>query len=1207
VRPLIDLGRVWDTIRGRLPAEFRVHVRRPDDLLVVDLIFDNLKLESGAAPRLVRKDPAKAATIVVELQPQSFGEEAFLAVSNADPKPSDPEQPEVSEHDDYPLKNVASAAEPVPPLPSARIRMAGRSRLAFLMPASESGLAYTLSDVLRAMRTWKMRLDSAAAPEPDRISLGLAGTDTPAFDRGWLSAVTTSPSWTSMTELVSSALAAAGARGIDAAIEAAADRIATRAARGLASANRPDLGPVLTRLLQQEIDAIVARHPRLDREGGRDLVTAAVSIASTGRLAASANRFEFDLSAVGVVPFLPILLAPHEPAPLATALEVPYRLILSPLAPARWLHRDLPFEADGDRTELWHTRLTTASQDFGPDAPAKVRSIWSPDYPLWTPVFTVDDFLHLLEPPPKPFRMTLDPLDRAMLVRLMAGFTDTTAEGTPYKPRASRAAGLQLSALGASIEIEGNWPDQPDGVDLEQWRHLTSLGRDQYVRVVYTGFLVGFGHSASLIKVTERTFESLGGDIRQQRVAVLRQRFFIVPRERVKTYTGKDHEFAGHNFPFTKVEILTRVTPDLVDPADLLCRLQGNGIYDTNVVQRMVFWPMLPAAGGQPARDFRFDVAATDLSGARVTFSVPLLFVSQVANDSKDGPVRQAYNVTATAPRRRADLGSATVCFAPFTPDDKGDPRLPAASMTFAAGNLRPGVHFPFAPNFYPEVDRAEVGIRPVQKLLNQPNAIVPVTYPKVYKQHRFGESDASKNKGQVFLQLVDQVHELQFGEAPNAAKSDGLGALAAPQMAIQGLSRTMGPVSAQPPANPADPAAIEGALANVIGGSFNPVDFFKGAKILGGIDLGSVLALVPSLGGPEVPKLLSRELTDRVEASFTWDTPVTDAVPLLIPNADTGMAPTHLVMNALTSTPFKNPADVQFHASAVMNNFKVNLFGFVIVWFELLKFSSEKGQKPDVSVQLRPGEDAVQFGGPLQFVNDLRSLIPSNGFSDPPAITVTPSGIQAGYSLNLPAVQVGIFALTGVSLGAGFTLPFDSKPAQVRFNFSDRANTFSLTVSLLGGGGFFAIGVSSEGVNEIEAALEFGAAIAIDLGVASGGVEIKAGIYFHWLQTQPGQGSVDLAGYVRLHGELSVLGLISASLTFNLQLAYHKELGQGSMVWGEATLVIEVEVLLFSGSVEVRCRKEFGGAKSDPKFIDLVPDQATWDEYCAAFALEAA
>ena len=108
---------------------------------------------------------------------------------------------------------------------------------------------------------------------------------------------------------------------------------------------------------------------------------------------------------------------------------------------------------------------------------------------------------------------------------------------------------------------------------------------------------------------------------------------------------------------------------------------------------------------------------------------------------------------------------------------------------------------------------------------------------------------------------------------------------------------------------------------------------------------------------------------------------------------------------------------------------------------------------------------------------------------------------------------------------------------------------------------------------------------MAIDLGVASGGVEIKAGVYFHWLETVPNNGSVDFAGYIRLQGELSVLGIISASLTFNLQLAYHKE-GKSSIVWGEATLIVEIEVLFFSADVSVHCRRDFAGSDSDSKFI---------------------
>jgi len=245
-----------------------------------------------------------------------------------------------------------------------------------------------------------------------------------------------------------------------------------------------------------------------------------------------------------------------------------------------------------------------------------------------------------------------------------------------------------------------------------------------------------------------------------------------------------------------------------------------------------------------------------------------------------------------------------------------------------------------------------------------------------------------------------------------------------------------------------------------------------------------------------------------------------------------------------------------------------------------------------------------VRFGGPLEFVNDLRKFIPGNGFSDPPGLSVTPSGISASYSLTLPAVEVGIFTLSNVSLGAAFNLPFDANPASVKFSFSKREHPFSLTVSLLGGGGFFAIGVSARGVSEIEAALEFGAVVAINLGVASGSVEVKAGIYFHWLEPIPDKGSVELAGYVRIHGELTVIAIISVSLTFNLQLGFVKENGT-STVYGEATLTVEIEILMFSAEVSVKCRREFSGGPADPRFIDLVPTAHVWSDYCDAFAEE--
>jgi hypothetical protein len=1169
----VDLGLVWKSIHGRAP-EFRISVRRPDDLLVFDLVFENLGL-SGEPPRLIRTDPDAPALVVVEFPPQSFGEQAFLDVAGS----SEVGDKEVSKDPNYTKKNVPKPKQPiVGPLPVARIRMAGRSRVALEMPSDTKSLGYSLVDILAALRTWPMRLDVIAAPDPELV-----------VDRPWLRAVTAGADWQATTQRLVAGLEERGVTGIEGPLTQAARRVGALAVEALAAGRTRGLDTLLAKAMGAELDSLAARFPQLAESQSRNIGLAALALRSGRALAVSRRRFELDASQVGSI--LKIVFTPHEPSPSVTALELPYRLLLSPIESARWRHSDTQVERAG-RTELWHTRLATTAGVAGPDGTSKVRAIWSPDYPT-----DLADILSLLQPPePKPFRMSLDPLDRQMLVKLMAGFNERVDRRRAYVPRPSVARRLILSSLGGVLDTEGNWNPRPQDVDLEQWRHLASLGRDHYVRVVYAGFLCPFGHAASLVKVTERKFESLGGDPATQRIAVLRQRFFIVVRELVKSYDGSTHVHDGNTFPFTSVEILSRSTPNLAPPGEGESELKKTAasgpIYDV-VPARGVFWPMVPAG------DFQFDIAATDLCGNRVTFAMPLLFVGEIANDKRADAVRKAYDDIGTVARRTADLGGASICFAPRLqgePDPKGDPRLPAANIVFDAGDVLSKSRF--HANFYPEIETADVGIRAVQRLLGKTDAVVTMRYADVYRDHAF---KPAQNKGEVFLQTVDD-YPLDFGGAAAQAKSDALGALATPAMAIQGLSRVMGPAA---------------DIGSVTAATFNPASFFKDAKILGGIPLASLLGTVSGLAGANVPKMLSRELQagpggsppQRVEASFNWQTDVkkSDPLGLFIPSAD-GSGTTTLAMSGVVTTPVADPTAATYEATATLDNFKVNLFGFITIWFDLLQFDSRRGQKPDVAVNLHPGEDAVVFGGPLEFVNKLRNLIPSSGFSDPPGIAVTPSGITASYSLNLPAVEVGVFALSNASLGAGFSLPFDSKPTTVRFNFSEREHPFSLTVSLLGGGGFFALGIGSAGVKEIEAALEFGAAVAIDLGVASGGVEIKAGVYFHWLEPVPNKGSVELAGYVRLHGELSVLGIISASLTFNLQIAYLKDEGaHKSLVWGEATLVVEIEVLFFSADVSVQCRREFAGSSSDPTFAQLVTSQTVWDRYCAAFAAEAA
>ena len=283
------------------------------------------------------------------------------------------------------------------------------------------------------------------------------------------------------------------------------------------------------------------------------------------------------------------------------------------------------------------------------------------------------------------------------------------------------------------------------------------------------------------------------------------------------------------------------------------------------------------------------------------------------------------------------------------------------------------------------------------------------------------------------------------------------------------------------------------------------------------------------------------------------------------------------------------------------LENFTLDLIApasFIQLSFNKIQFLAGTAKKADVSVDIA----GIEFVGVLSFVEALRSLIPLNGFSDPPAIDVSTSGIHASFSIALPDLAMGMFSMQNLSLGAGFTIPFIGDPLSVYFNFCKRESPFLLTVSMLGGGGFFGITLDPHGVQILEASFEFGACLALDFGVASGSVHIMAGIYFK-IET----GNASLTGYLRIGGEVDVLGLISASIELRMELTY--EFSSGKCV-GRATLTVEVEVLFFSASVEISCERKFAGSAGDPSFAQLMEPYllkgATvkpWDDYSMAFA----
>jgi hypothetical protein len=438
---------------------------------------------------------------------------------------------------------------------------------------------------------------------------------------------------------------------------------------------------------------------------------------------------------------------------------------------------------------------------------------------------------------------------------------------------------------------------------------------------------------------------------------------------------------------------------------------------------------------------------------------------------------------------------------------------------------------------------------------------------------------------------------------------ADKAGGIVTPNFRVSGTSRAFG--------------LVGGNIDLLAGGQFDPGEFFPSAKIFGGVDLKDILApVLVVLAGAAVPKLRTTRTREKIETVFEHRVErVPNSVPLLRMNErgvskldikasltayfkveDPSVAPIGSGPGAAGGNP-PGLAEPDARAEATLSWFKLNFFGCVIVSFDSFKFmaSSKKGVDADPKIA---ATDGVVFGGPLAFVDELRRTLSGGGgipgFKVAPIFKPELTGLTVGIKLGLPKLPVGIFMLKNLMVSTAVRLPFDGKPLSLQFGFAERADPFQIVVSLFGGGGFVIIGLDTEsGVKEIEAALEFGAFAKLDFGVASGAIYVKAGIYIYWNKPE---GQTTLKGYVEMGGELQVLGIVSVSVTLHLSLGYYK-VGTVSEVRGQATLVIEIEFLFFSASVNLTVERRFGGSASDPTFADLIPSPDVWDEYAEAYA----
>ncbi|HET7718973.1 MAG TPA: hypothetical protein VFK43_03325, partial [Acidimicrobiales bacterium] len=455
-----------------------------------------------------------------------------------------------------------------------------------------------------------------------------------------------------------------------------------RAANGpVRSGRRIEVGDGPTRVIGELIAAgrLRAAAANVEYRFGTEAAVGALEAATLGSRLGIVGKIDLDLvERPRIKPPLP----DHPPAETHTALELPWRLIISPNARGAFAHSPVAVEHEG-RFELWHTRLGVRDTDAkgNPIVDERdkllrtVRAIWARDYEgLTSPP-------HGFESPPdatsfpdadgsddRPqVRMSLNSRDRMMLVHETANFHLIRNRTQDWTPEAVPTKRLMLTALGGWLDSRVQFPTLPDGgLTIEEWKHLASLGRDHHVKVVYAGFLMPFGHRASLVKVTERKIKpGLGGE-----AAYLFQRMFLIVREPEKKFRADSRPLPDGRrldmvMPLGTVRILTSVTPPLDPPTNLV----GYG--------GLVFQPSV--AGSR----FDFKIVAVDLEGNVVEFAAPLVFMERDHNDPTGTILDDALNAynTDNAVDREFDLRGQRIAYAESK--DADDTALNTQALTF--------------------------------------------------------------------------------------------------------------------------------------------------------------------------------------------------------------------------------------------------------------------------------------------------------------------------------------------------------------------------------------------------------------------------------------------------------------------------------------------------------------------------------------------
>ncbi|MCH0542093.1 hypothetical protein I3F58_21520 [Streptomyces sp. MUM 203J] len=597
------------------------------------------------------------------------------------------------------------------------------------------------------------------------------------------------------------------------------------------------------------------------------------------------------------------------------------------------------------------------------------------------------------------------------------------------------------------------------------------------------------------------------------------------------------------------------------------------------------FWIRGPgAADGR----LRFSLTAEDQRGHPVTFTAPLVFVKGDRAHGDLTAALQAFNRQAAGidlpASGRLELARATGIDPESTTVDVTALRIGMVK----SGASQKALEEAGRPAALPELISVDARIPALDAFAARGSAdvdsAVAPAVQTVLLEHKYVKHGLAATR-QVYARLKNRVTV-----APPVTASGGVAKLDLP---VSGLSSATG--------------LVGGDLDTFMNGTFAPASFFTPptlpsppdrplfpTRLLGFVDL---TKLVPPVSvapagagdGTDVPRMLTKVLRQSgrpphaVEITLTWHPhlPPTQEGPLRTSDR------TQLDLRCVTLTNLDRSGPPVTEVRGELRQFTLSFADVLDVEFQRIAFTSKSGTTTSLDVKV----GKVGFSGQLSFLDRLREYLPS--VANRPRINVDTDGIDVGYTLAVPSVGLGVFLLQNLALSASVRLPFDGDPVEATFQVCSREHPFLATVSLFGGGGFLALTVSTGEVVRLEGQVEFGAAVALNLGVASGAVSVTAGVY---VGLEKGVSSV--RGFLRAYGELDVLGIVNISVEFYLALEFRTP----KTLYGWASVTVRVRVAFFSQSVTMGLERSFSGG-DDPSFGQAFPTSQPWRDRCAAFA----